>query len=107
MPNYYAAADVFISGSHHEGSGYALIEAMSAGLVPVVTDIPSFRAIAGNGCELWTPGDPADLARVLLKVCSTDLDAQKVAARARFNRVLTWDAIGERTVREYRALLGR
>ena len=48
MPNYYGAADVFVSGSHSEGSGYALIEAMSAGVVPVVTDIPSFRAIAGD-----------------------------------------------------------
>jgi len=36
MPNYYAAADVFVSGSHSEGSGYALIEAMSAGVVPVI-----------------------------------------------------------------------
>ena len=107
MPNYYAAADVFISGSHHEGSGYALIEAMSAGLVPVVTNIPSFRAIAGDGRERWAPGDPADLARLLLKTCSTDLDAQKIAVRARFNRELTWDAIGARTVREYRALIGR
>ena len=107
IPNYYAAADVFVSGSHHEGSGYALIEAMSAGLVPVVTDIPSFRAIVGNDRERWIPGDPADLARVLLETCSTDLEAQRVATRARFNRELTWYAIGARTVSEYRALLGR
>ena len=57
MPNYYSAADVFISGSHYEGSGYALIEAMSAGLVPIVTDIPSFRSIAGDCGERWQPGD--------------------------------------------------
>jgi len=37
LPNYYASADVFVSGSHAEGSGYALIEALSAGVVPVVT----------------------------------------------------------------------
>ena len=30
MPDYYCAADILISGSHHEGSGYALIEAMAA-----------------------------------------------------------------------------
>ncbi len=75
LPNYYAAADVFVSGSHYEGSGYALIEAMSAGVVPVVTDIPSFRAIAGDTGARWTPGDAADFARVLVEVCSTDLDA--------------------------------
>ncbi len=67
MPNYYGAADVFVSGSHSEGSGYALIEAMSAGVVPVVTDIPSFRAIVGDDRSRWAPGDAADCARVLLE----------------------------------------
>ncbi len=106
MPNYYAAADVFVSGSHSEGSGYALIEAMSAGVVPVVTDIPSFRAIAGD-LERWAPGDAAGLARVLVKTCSADLEAQGIAVKSRFERLLSWDAIGAATVREYRALLGR
>jgi glycosyltransferase involved in cell wall biosynthesis len=104
LPNYYAAADVFISGSHYEGSGYALIEAMSAGVVPVVTDIPSFRAIAGDTGARWTPGDADDFARVLVDVCSTDLNSRKEAAKARFDRVLSWDAIGQRTVAEYRKL---
>jgi glycosyltransferase involved in cell wall biosynthesis len=104
LPNYYAAADVFISGSHYEGSGYALIEAMSAGVVPVVTNIPSFRAIAGDTGGHWTPGDADDFARVLTAVCSADLDAQKEAAKARFDRVLSWEAIGHRTIAEYRTI---
>jgi len=104
LPNYYGAADVFISGSHYEGSGYALIEAMSAGVVPVVTNIPSFRAIAGDAGAQWTPGDADDFARVLVDVCSTDLNGRKEAAKARFDLVLSWRAIGERTVAEYLAL---
>lgn len=104
LPNYYAAADVFISGSHYEGSGYALIEAMSAGVVPVVTNIPSFRAIAGDTGGQWTPGDADDFARVLAAVCSADLSAQKEAAKARFDRFLSWEAIGQRTVAEYGAI---
>jgi glycosyltransferase involved in cell wall biosynthesis len=106
MPNYYAAADVFVSGSHSEGSGYALIEAMSAGVVPVVTDIPSFRAIAGDR-ERWAPGDAADFSRVLVTTCSADLASQSTEVKSRFERLLSWDAIGEATVREYQALLGR
>jgi len=104
MPNFYGAADVFVSGSRSEGSGDALIEAMAAGVVPVVTSIPSFRAIAGNDSARWTPEDPADFARVLLQTCAADLDAQKAAAKARFARELSWDAIGARTVAEYGAL---
>jgi len=104
LPNYYAAADVFISGSHYEGSGYALIEAMSAGVVPVVTDIPSFRAIAGETGARWTPGDADDFARVLVDACGADLNSRKDAAKARFDRVLSWEAIGRRTVAEYSAI---
>ena len=104
LPNYYAAADVFISGSHYEGSGYALIEALSAGVVPVVTNIPSFRAIAGDTGARWTPGDAADFARALVEVCTADLGVQKHAAKARFDQVLSWEAIGKRTVAEYSKL---
>jgi glycosyltransferase involved in cell wall biosynthesis len=104
LPNYYAAADVFISGSHYEGSGYALIEALSAGVVPVVTNIPSFRSIAGDIGGRWTPGDAEEFARVLLRVCASDLRAQREAAAARFDQVLSWDAIGKHTVAEYSAL---
>ena len=104
MPNYYGAADLYVSGSHSEGSGYALIEAMSAGLVPVVTNIPSFRAIAGDEHARWTPGDAGEFAGALLHATTTNLDAQKLAVKDRFRRLLSWDAIGTRTVDEYRAL---
>ena len=106
MPNYYGAADVYVSGSHSEGSGYALIEAMSAGVIPIVTSIPSFRAIAGSDYACWAPGDPDDFSRALLRVCSSDLSAHKVVVKERFATALSWDAIGARTVSEYRALLG-
>jgi glycosyltransferase involved in cell wall biosynthesis len=105
MPNYYAAADVFVSGSHSEGSGYALIEAMAAGLVPVVTDIPSFRVIAGECGLRWPPGDSESLATAFNRIIEGDLNEQKQAARARFERELTWDVLGRRTVTEYQSLI--
>ena len=104
MPNYYGAADVFISGSHAEGSGYALIEAMSAGVVPIVTDIPSFRVIAGDCGGRWTPGNSEQLAAVRIKAIEGGLASEKAEVTAHFQRTLTWKAIAERTVREYRAL---
>ena len=105
MPNYYGAADVFLSGSHSEGSGYALIEAMSAGVVPIVTDIPSFRVIAGDCGGRWAAGDPEQMAGVLVKIVESGLAAEKAAVTAHYERTLTWRAIAERTVREYRLLL--
>lgn len=105
LPNYYAAADVFVSGSHDEGSGYALIEAMSAGVVPVVTDIPSFRAIAGDCGARWPVGDAAAFAGALTRVMSGDLDGQRAAVRAHYARVLEWSAIASHTLHEYQALV--
>ena len=105
LPNYYSAADIFISGSHSEGSGYALIEAMSAGVVPVVTDIPSFRAIAGSSGALWTPGDADGFAAALLRVCTGDLTDHRSRLVRQYDTVLRWEAIAERTLSEYRALV--
>jgi glycosyltransferase involved in cell wall biosynthesis len=105
MPNYYSAADVFVSGSHYEGSGYALIEAMSAGLVPVITDIPSFRAIAGDCGERWQPGDASGCAAALARACATDAVEQKGRVASQYDRVLRWDAIARKTVAEYQLLV--
>ena len=104
MPNYYGAADVFVSGSHSEGSGYALIEAMAAGVVPVVTDIPSFRAIAGECGARFPPGDDEAFAAALIRACSSLADG-KAAAKSRFERELSWHAIATRTVAEYQSIV--
>jgi glycosyltransferase involved in cell wall biosynthesis len=105
LPNYYSAADVFISGSHSEGSGYALIESMAAGVIPVVTAIPSFRAIAGDCGRRFSPGDADGFANALLAVCTLDRAAEQRAVRAHFDRVLSWSAIARKTIDEYQAIV--
>ena len=45
---WYRAADVLLSTSRHEGSNYSLIEAMTHGCPPAVTDIPPHRSITGR-----------------------------------------------------------
>jgi len=104
LPNFYAAADIFVSGSHSEGSGYALIEAMSAGVVPVVTDIPSFRVIAGDCGARWPPGDARAFAEALRRVLAGDLHSERARVAAHYDRALRWDAIARRTLDEYQAL---
>lgn len=104
MPNYYSAADVFISGSHAEGSGYALIEALAAGVVPVVTDIPPFRVIAGDCGARWQAGDAAACATALRAVCAGDLDHARTLSAQHFERALGWDSIGSQTLAAYRRL---
>ena len=107
IANFYGAADYFVSGSHAEGSGYALIEAMACGLVPVVTDIPSFRTIAGSAGVFWPAGNAAAFASALLDACSRDLAAAREKVQRQFTDVLSWEAIGSRTVTTYRDIFER
>lgn len=107
IANYYGAADYFISGSHAEGSGYSLIEAMACGLVPVVTGIPSFRTIAGAAGVFWPAGNAAAFSAALLDACSRDLEPQREKVRRQFADVLSWEAIGARTVTIYRDIFER
>ncbi len=68
--DWFSAADYYISASHKEGGGYALLEAMACGCIPVVTDIPSFRMITNNGKlgSLYQPGNAEALLQQLLKL---------------------------------------
>jgi glycosyltransferase involved in cell wall biosynthesis len=65
----YNSADLLLLGSHHEGSGYAVLEAMACGVIPIVTDIPSFRVLTADGSVggLWPVGDSTALARTVLE----------------------------------------
>lgn len=99
---WYSAADSFVLGSHREGSGYALIEAMSCGCPPVVTAIPSFRAIAGETLaeSFWPPGDPASFARALVTACrGADM---RPAVLERFRSALSPGALGQAALHAYR-----
>ena len=103
------AADAFVSASHREGSGYALIEALACGLPPVVTDIPSFRALTGAGAvgHLWRPGDPDSLRAALLAVTSEAGPRSRAAVRAHFERELSLEALGRKLVAAYEDMHAR
>ena len=95
------ATDAFVSGSHSEGSGYALLEALACGAVPVVTDIPSFRALTGGGRvgKLWPCGDAARLADALVAIAASRPSPEQV--RAHFDATLSFAAVGRQWAAAY------
>ncbi|HZX70619.1 MAG TPA: glycosyltransferase family 4 protein [Rhodanobacter sp.] len=99
------AADLFISGSHSEGSGYGLLEALACGAVPVVTDIPSFRALTGSGRvgRLWPCGDAARLAEALVCIAASRPSPEQV--RAHFDVTLSFTAVGRQWADAYAQVL--
>jgi glycosyltransferase involved in cell wall biosynthesis len=106
LPAFYGAADGFVLGSHHEGSGYAVIEAIACGTTPVVTDIPSFRLLTGGGAigALWPPGDAAACAAAILRAAPRMIPPERQRIRAHFDHRLSWGAIGRRAVDIYENL---
>jgi len=107
MPAWFSAADLFVVGSHHEGSGYALMEASACGAVPVVSDIPTCRLLAGDAGALWPPGDAGAFARALAEISSRDLFEERAKLASHFDRELTWSAIGRRALEIYREVVAR
>src|SRR5262249_24884144 len=94
MPAFYSAADIFVLGSHNEGSGYALIEACACGLLPVVSDIPTYRVItaAGSFGALWPAGDADAFARALVRVARANDPSARQRVMQHFDHALSWRA---------------
>ena len=102
-----AAADILVQGSHREATGYSVVEALACGLGLAVTDIPSFRALAG-GCmaaRLWPAGDAARLADAIVTLASQPAAQRRAAARARFESHCSAEALGRCLVAAYEDLL--
>lgn len=102
------AADFLVLGSHEEGSGFAVIEALACGTVPLVTDIPSFRRLTADGTVggLAPPGDPERFAQMIVAWANRKGRDMRTAARAWFERQLSFEALGRDLRSAYRSLRG-
>ena len=98
LQQWFNSADFFISGSHYEGGGTAVSEAMSCGCIPVLTNIISFRKITGPGkCGLlYEAGDDRDLLAALLKTPELDLEKERTKTLQQFREELSFEAIAKK-----------
>jgi glycosyltransferase involved in cell wall biosynthesis len=100
---------MFVLGSHREGSGYALLEALACGLTPVVSDIPAFRSLTGGGAvgALVPAGDADAFAAAIVRLAKQPRDAARCAVLAHFARHLSPDALGRRLLSAYEQVARR
>jgi glycosyltransferase involved in cell wall biosynthesis len=100
MEQLFRAADFFVQTSHREGCSYSIIEALSCGTTPLVSDIPSSRRTVGDAGSLTPVGDAASLADAIVAWAARDRAALRRRAREWFESALSFDVIG----RELRAV---
>ncbi len=101
LAQYYSACDYFLLGSHSEGSGYALLEALACGVTPIVTDIAPFRRITENGKlgALWRPGDGSSLVQAIYAIQQRKV--QRDIVRSFFLKHWSFEAIGRAALNVY------
>ena len=107
LEDIYNSADYFVLGSHYEGSGFALAEAMACGVVPVVTAIPSFCAMTGYGQvgACWTPGDSSAFVDAFLRAHYVPLRVMSERTASYFDSHLSYRAIARNSIAAYKLVL--
>ncbi len=106
---YYNSADYLIAASHKEGAGYAVIEAMSCGVIPVLSAIPSFRALTHEGAvgALFEPGNSDMLFEQLMGCMQTPIAEASAHVQAHYQRHFSFEALAGQAKRLYQRLIDR
>ncbi len=109
LGDFYNSADYIISASYKEGSGYALIEAMSCGVIPIVTQIPSFESLTHQGkigC-LYPPGDVEALKKEIFNILEKPISEESQKVVEHFEKCFSFEAIAKQTIHIYEQLLSK
>jgi alpha-1,3-mannosyltransferase len=100
----------FVSASEYEGFGLALVEALSAGLVPIVNRIPSFERIVaaagvGRVVDFGDPNQAADeMASTINDAAERYSELRDTATRA--VEAYGWSKVERQFRSEYESILG-
>ncbi len=109
---YYNSADYLLSGSLDDAYGFAAADTLACGVIPIVTNIPTFRHITGKGRVggLWSPGDAESLCKTILRVVDDtygDISSYAVEASKHFEKYLSYPVLADNLIRIYRGLISK
>jgi glycosyltransferase involved in cell wall biosynthesis len=65
LPDYYAACDVFVTASRHEGFCVPIAEAMAAGRPAIVPNVAAMPQTVGDAGLIYPPGAVDELVRAI------------------------------------------
>ncbi len=103
LPFYYNSADYIISSSHKEAGGYSVIEAMACGVVPILSDIPSFQNLTSEGKvgAVFQAGSVKELTQKTLEVCQKDISIESEKVISHFKQYHSFEALAKSALNVY------
>lgn len=103
------SASVYVSAAVADGTSIALMEAMAAGLIPVVSDIEANRSLVTHGKDgyLFSPGNEHDLADKIHMALSPGIPFQTLDRKRReIKDMICWNSVAKRFMSSYNQLAG-
>ncbi|MDT8272823.1 MAG: glycosyltransferase, partial [Desulfomonilia bacterium] len=100
-------SSVYVSCAVADGTSIALMEAIAAGLIPVVTDIEPNRPLVSGGKDgfLFRPGDKHDLAQKIILALTEGVPPPVLdQKRSDFNDMIRWSSVANRVISSYNRL---
>ncbi|MCD6569589.1 MAG: glycosyltransferase [Deltaproteobacteria bacterium] len=109
IPNEYVAglmkeAKVYVSTATADGTSVSLLEAMAAGLIPVVSDIDANRSWITHGKDgyLFKAKDHQDLAKNIIKALADKSPVSSLEQkRAGLKERISWSSVAKRFIDIY------
>ena len=100
IPRLLKLADLYVHASNSEGFGIAAVEAMSAGLPVLASDVPGLKEVVTGAGRLVAPSDEEALAKAIGEILQSKQIRQRMAAAsqkraAHFNIDRTVDSLIE------------
>lgn len=109
VPQYFAAADIYVSTCFVDSTSVSLLEAMACGLPPVVTDIPGNREWIEDGENgfLFPPKRPTALAEKVIQLVENHSLRKRFGERCFqiVKRRATWEKCVSKMEAIYESLL--
>lgn len=104
----YREARAFVLPSLYEGFGIPLLEAMSAGVPVVTSNVSSMPEIAGEAALLVDPFDVESIAAALMRLLADEALTRRLVALGQARvRHFSWERAARETFAVYARILGR
>ena len=100
----YRQSRCLVFPSLSEGFGIPVLEAQANACVPVISDLPVFHEVAGEGALFFNPNDPRSLCEAV-RQAGDRCHRQRVLAAAKANlERFSWDDAAQAVLEAYRQL---